>query len=181
MVSMNKETDRDVLKISQSEDFEVFRRLYIDHYQGLCARAFLIVKDQDMAEDIVQDLFAKLWQSKSSYHYIQQPEAYLNQALRNACFDYLKKNKSIQTTDDFESSVSDIDLFEMVSKKEIMGQLHVAMQELPEQCRKIFDLVYLQGKKYQEAAEQMQVSINTVKTQLKRGLSKLREQMKQYK
>jgi|SRR5690606_24136645 len=166
-------------KKSHQKDVKAFQELYLEHYRSLCAKALFILKDPKSAEDAVQDLFVKLWRTNADIHQIRQPEAYLHQALRNVCLDYIKKNQFHQSVYEVDGTIeNDIDLFDQIAKKEMVGLMDQVVSALPEQCRVIFTLVYLDGKKYQEAADLTGISVNTVKTQLKRGMEKLREKVK---
>lgn len=167
----------------QTKHREVFDALYVAHYQSMCVEAYFILHDEGAAEDVVQDLFLKLWQSNFLTDDIRRPEAYLRRSLRNACWDYLKKIKRQPSTDPFEEVVvsAEIDLLDAIVREEAMKDLDYAISELPEQCKKVLDLVYVEGKKYQEAADEMGISVNTVKTQLKRGMQKLRAKLKRYR
>lgn len=164
----------------RSGDQKAFKELYMGYYKPLCMKAYLVLKDEEQAEDVVQDVFEKLWKKKSFPENTLSLEAYLSRVVRNACYDQLKKAKRM------DGDIEDVrqlspDPFETMALKELMQHLDASMDDLPKQCKRIFDLVYLENKKYQEVAEIMDVSINTVKTQLKRGLAKLRQSMKRYK
>ncbi|SFB77892.1 RNA polymerase sigma-70 factor, ECF subfamily [Parapedobacter composti] len=166
-----------------SDEINAFREMYLNYYKRLFVRAFMVLKNREVAEDVVQDLFLKLWQSKG-YDKALQLDAYLYRAVQNACFDYIKRNKQLESVF-FESFIDDMaEAQHLLAQEDVddkLKQLRNALDGLPEQCKKIFDLVYLQQKKYQEAADITGVSINTVKTQLKRGLIKIREYMQQFR
>ncbi|SMO56268.1 RNA polymerase sigma-70 factor [Solitalea koreensis] len=174
----------DVLILEQLKADEAlgFKNLFDKYYKQLCLQAFILLDNSEEAEDVVQTFFLKLWQEKQ-YHQIETSlKAYLKSAVRNACLNRIKQRKSFT-----EGSIEDASLLadensdNVLENKELQNQIEKALSSLPDHCRKIFTMVALENKKYQEAADELGVSINTVKTQLKRAFSKMREQMIRFK
>lgn len=179
--SMHGKQEQRILTKQSPERIEQFRAIYLAHYQALYMKAYLILKNPAIAEDIVQDLFAKLWQSGSFIEHVSKMAPYLHQAVKNACLDHLRKEIRHQSAVSNIHPQTSTELFDSITSKESIENLTNVLSELPEQCRKIIDLVYIHEKKYKEAADQLNISVNTVKTQLRRGLAKIRERMKPYK
>jgi len=162
-------------------NIEAFNMLFKSHYKSLCISALVLLKDQEQAEDVVQDVFLKVWAKRKELENIANINGYLYTSVKNACLDELRK---VRFTDDIvEVEISDdaADPFHSVRLKELNQQLQLASQSLPAQCREIFERVFLDGKKYQEVADELGVSINTIKTQLKRALARMRNVMEKYR
>jgi RNA polymerase sigma-70 factor (ECF subfamily) len=162
-------------------DIDSFNVLFRSHHKPLFTSALLLVKDEKIAEDIIQDAFLKIWTKKAELAHVLNIAAYLYMSVKNACLDELRK---MHFTDDvlaLEISDDAADPFHSVRIKELSKHLQDASATLPAQCREIFERVYIDGKKYQEVADELAVSINTVKTQLKRALAKMRSIMEKYR
>ncbi|MCO4294567.1 RNA polymerase sigma-70 factor [Solitalea sp. MAHUQ-68] len=170
----------DILILEQLEADEAkgFKILFDKYYKSLCLQAFILLDNSEEAEDVVQTFFLKLWQEKQYLQIETSLKSYLKSAIRNTCLNKIKQRKTYS-----EGSMEDAYLIadensdNGLEDKELQIQVENALNSLPEQCRNIFITVTLENKKYQEAADQFGVSINTVKTQLKRAFSKMREQM----
>lgn len=162
-------------------NINAFNILFNNYYKSLCATAILLLKERKAAEDIVQDAFLKIWNRKHELANVANLGAYLHTTVKHACLDELRKTKPTQNIVDLELIANELDPFHKVSIKELGQQLQQAANSLPQQCKVIFEQVYVDGKKYQEVADHLGISINTVKTQLKRALSKMRSIMEKYR
>ncbi len=160
---------------------DAFNLLFKEHHRSLCISALVILKNEKIAEDIVQDVFLKVWTKKEEIKDINNIVGYLYTSVRNACFDELRKTRFTEDIIEVELSDQALDPFHSVQIKELGKHLKEASESLPGQCREIFELVHIDGKKYQEVADQLGISINTVKTQLKRALVKMRGIMEKYR
>lgn len=157
----------------------VFRK----YYRALALKAFLMLDDQMEAEDLVQNLFVDMWQ-KNHYQSVKSSlKAYLFRAAHNQCLMTLRNRKSAQRkldiyTKSLEPQPEEIfEISEDLHEKEVQ----LAFSELPMQRQKAFKLVHLDNKKYQEAADEMGVSINSVKTHLKLAVKVLQRKLINFK
>ncbi len=154
------------------------RMLFDKYYAALVMYARQMIYDVVSAEDIVQEFFSKLWDSD----YLKNIEAeklrsYLFRSIRNAVITYSKRNDLLRNTSD----VSDIIIEEEVISnidEELIAATKKAIRNLPERTRIAVEKVMVEHMKYQEAADEMGISINTVKYLLKDGLKKLRTELK---
>lgn len=167
--------DSNFIKRLIEGNFDAFRELYNHYYkQGLL---FLtsIVKDKEEAENMLQDVFVKIWLRREQINPELNFNSYLFTCLRNMAFDHLKKvEKSQQMKLQFmqfmeESNRPDSD----VDDTRII-QLRTALDHLPEKRKMIVKLNIEEGKSYQEIAEIMRISKNTVKNQLVKAKQFLR-------
>ncbi|SMD13422.1 RNA polymerase sigma-70 factor [Pedobacter nyackensis] len=160
--------------------YQQFEQLFREHYQTLCFYANIVTRDMEAAEDIVQDVFVKCWAAIQNDHLEIQQEHYLYRSVKNAALNYIKAQKVRKNyADDYESTHSEADIVnDSLIATETRQRIMNAIDQLPTQCRKVFLLCVLEDKSYKEAAEQLEISVNTVKTQMTKAFSTLRPQLK---
>jgi len=145
--------------------------------------AMNIVNDRDVAKDIVQEVFLKLWKNQQSLAFGEQIKSYLYKATKNTALNHLEKNKKMQLwTDDMESMNSTEDhLYEDSGQKEALRQrVSQAIDQLPPKCKAIYMLCKHEGMKYAEVAEHLEVSLKTVENQMGIALKRLRSDLAPY-
>ncbi len=152
-----------------------FEILFKKYYIKMVAYANSYLHDIDNAENIVQNIFVHLWENKKN-HKIKTPKNYLTIAVKNSCLNEIQKHRnqikyknSLQSEDFIiQTNYSDFKMMEYIKK---------AIDELPEQRKKIFKLNRLDGLKYKEIAEKLNISIKTVEVQMGKALKFLRSQL----
>ncbi len=160
------------------KDKVAYKQLYNQYYRILVLYALKYVKDQSVAEDIVQDLFISIWEQDLDFDHINAFTSYLYNSIRNKSLNYLKhinvKEKYASQvkseTDDFFSLENEMD------EQEIYRKIYAVIDTLPDRCKQVFEL-HLQGKKNAEIADLLELSVETVKTQKKRAIKKLKNQI----
>ncbi|MFO7656046.1 MAG: RNA polymerase sigma-70 factor [Bacteroidales bacterium] len=160
-------------------DESSFKDLYFRFFSKLCRFSYYITGSKEQAEEIVQGLFAKLWEQRQTLRIESKIESYLYVSVRNASYGFLKSdfNKKQRETR-YATEKPEEHIFD---KEAFLNKLQVALNELPEQCREIYCMKNLEGMSYKEIAENLGISERTVDTQLYRALKKLREKMQKYK
>lgn len=143
-----------------------FRKLYLP----LGMYALKIVEDAQEAEDIVEDAFMKVWQRIEKGDNIENFRAYMYRSVRNECISFLRNKKEFV---EFEN-VPEID-DETIDTSERDAKIWKAIEELPEKCREIFLLSKRDGLSNEEIAIEMGISVKTVKNQMTKAFSRLRE------
>lgn len=161
----NKDTNKEIGKIEQ---------LFNEHYSLLCLTSLGILKDPDIAKDIVQEFFISYWKKNESIIITASFKAYAIKAVKNLSLQYLNKRKKEELlmknsdTQNYEEQI----IFEK-PKNNIAQKL---LDQLPESRKKIFTAAVIEGLSYSEIAEINNISINTVKTQIKRSYAYLKTQ-----
>lgn len=154
-----------------------FEQVFKLYYKSLHLQALLLLKDGGEAEDQVQQLFLDLW-NKKQYRKVQLSiKAYLHAALKNRCLNHLNKLSVHTRLQNEYGGHTSTDLQYETSLDEVPPSppnLLAVLAELPIQRRKAFSLVHLQDKKYQEAAREMGISVNSLKTHVKLAVRFLR-------
>lgn len=150
--------------------------LFNNYFRSLSAFAFGYVNDHELAWEIVQNCFVELWSSRKKLSHADNLKAYLYGMVRNDCVSYLRKKKP---THDI-SAVSSASFLETnIIKWETIRILYDAIEELSGQSREVINYA-LDGRKNQEIADIMGISVNTVHTVKKRAYKKLREILKDH-
>jgi RNA polymerase sigma-70 factor (ECF subfamily) len=160
-----------------------FEQLFKMHFRGLHAYAITILKDEMMGEEIVQNVFYKFWEKREQLAIETSPKAYLYKAVYHDCLNYIK-HKKVKSTHAMHVVRQSNDQVENASGKVLQGELkehiHAAMNELPEQCRTIFQMSRFEGLKYQEIADEMGLSIKTIENQMGKALKLLRVKLVEF-
>lgn len=157
---------------------ELFRMFY--RYMVVYAHRF--VSHREVAEDLVQEVIINVWESDKTFNSYYGFRAFLYNALRNSCINYLKHEdtelryiqKMLEEQNEAEEG-NDENYY--LLREEMYRLLHETIERLPEKCKVIFKL-RMEGKKNEEIAVELQLSIETVKTQNKKALHFLREELK---
>jgi RNA polymerase sigma-70 factor (family 1) len=161
-----------------NDDYRAFEKIFKRTYKSLCTLSRGMVKKHELSEEIVDDVFYSLWKNRKKIQITTSFHAYLQAAVRNKSFDWLRKLKHEKSTllehaatVACEQSIA----HETLIYEELHEQLEAAIQGLPKQCRVIFLMSRDQDLKYKEIAEILNISIKTVDTQVGRALRYLRK------
>ena len=168
-----------ILKI-QDNDNLAFKELFDFYCESLLEYAFHLVKDKAIAEDIVQHVWIKVWEKRSSLNPELSFRSYLYTGVRNQALKYIRDTKDKFTSLETIYSLADENILQdaRFHDKESLQLINKAVDHLPPKCREIFILNHLEGLSYKEITEVLNISINTVKTQMARALRSLRKALK---
>ena len=161
-------------------DIKAYDELFHMLYGRLTAFAMRYLKDQESAEEVVEEAMVVLWEKRELFDSIGSLKSYLYNTVRNASLDWIKskgKNASLLELESYESLAA-ADAF--ILEEEVHAVLYQAMAALPPKCRRVFELSCLEGLKYSEIADDMGISLNTVKSQRARAIQLLQEMLKDY-
>lgn len=160
-----------------SGDKSAFEYVYGMYSKDLYYYALGFLKNKEVAEDIIQEAFVYLWRNRENISPQYPIFAYLQKIVKNSCLNYIRH---LNVEKKYEDSYSGEEIFSEDEKNdlyELISEVKVAINKLPEKCRKIFILSCVEGLKYHEVAEDMGVSLNTVKSQVKIAYKKIREEI----
>jgi RNA polymerase sigma-70 factor, ECF subfamily len=156
-----------------------FKSAYFNHHARLLRVAYSIIGDRHLAEDIVQDVFLKLWKAKSKYKEIESLEAYLVQMTKNEALSLLDKSKKeSELLIEVQQQSFSFDKSEDHSTEEFRKSLERAISQLAPQCRLIFTLSRFEGLSNDEIATYLAISKRTVETQVSTALRMFRTGLK---
>ena len=159
---------------------KAFEATFKRYYKPLHAYAFTIVKDEAVAEDIVQQVFFRIWKNAENLHIHSSIAAYLYRSVNNESLNHLKHEKLVvahqkatapQMKEERDSAAGKI------LHKELEQKIREALNTLPEHCRTVFQLSRFENLKYQEIADRLGISIKTVENQMGKALKILRIQL----
>lgn len=163
-----------------SSDFKDLKVLFDLHYQNLCYFVYTLTHDQGIAEDVVQDAFISLHHNLDSLTSDEKVyKSFLYTTVRNNVLNLhrrsnvVKKYHSIKPFVDIEEA----DFDNAIIKTEVMTEINKLIENLPDSCQNIMRMHYVKGLSVKEISEQLQISMNTVKTQKLRGLRYIKSKL----
>ncbi len=163
-------------RISQNDEL-AFKRLFEHFFVGLLSYCKSILKDEPLAEEVVEDVFIRLWENRKALSEIRNISFYLYKAVRYASINALKKQKRIRvlSLEDLGETLSfsfDQSPSQLINK-ENCEKINSAIEQLPPKCRLIFRLVKEEGLRYKEVAQLLGLSEKTVENQINIAFKKL--------
>lgn len=172
---MSAEIDEKILQQFGESPSKGLRLLFDVYYTPLAVYAFQLTDSYEMAEDVVQDALTYFWEKEYYRQVNTNLRGYLFFAVRNAALAELKKYamKSMEELSGMEVDIPE-ELLDADEYDERANRLLADLERLPHQEMMAIKLVIMGNKKYKEAAEELGLSVNTLKTHLSRGLTKLR-------
>lgn len=160
-----------------------FEKLFKLHYSALCAYARMFLNDVDAAEDMVQEVFLKMWNSRDSLEIRTNLKSYLFRAVRNSCLNrisHLNIRQEYLNYQEREAREEEGQFSDVAVVSELEERIRQSIEALPIERRRIFVLSRYEGLKYKEIAEQLQISVKTVENQMGKALQFLREKLVDY-
>ncbi len=179
---MNPAGEKNSMEAIRLDDRQAFEQLFRENYRPLTAYAFRFVRELPTAENIVQDVFLKLWQTRHELVITTSLLHYLFRSVRNHALNHLDKNKvrseylrmqlaRTEEEEDFSAFYPEIGL---------LDKIETAILALPAKRQEIFRLAREEGLKYREIADQLNLSVKTVEAQMTLALKQLRDALKEY-
>lgn len=170
-------------------DLKSFELIFKSYYPRLQKYAFSIVRDKEVAGDMVKDTFIKWWENRYSFSVNTSLNGFLYSSVHNNCINYVTRKSKNNVTSESDlltpfhelvvATSSDYPI-ENLYAREMELSIEVAVNKLPEQCREIFILSRTLNLTHEEIGKKLNISINTVKVQIYRALTKLRKDLKEY-
>jgi len=158
-------------------DEAAFEQMFKTYFKRLHAYAFTILRDEIQAEEMVQQVFFKLWERNENLSLTGSVSSYLYRAVHNESLNYIKHQK-VRSNHQLNVAYSMKNEVEHPAKKimasELEKKIHSALNELPEQCRTIFQMSRFDELKYREIADKLGISVKTVESQMSKALRLLR-------
>lgn len=156
---------------------KVFVKIFDRNYEPLCLYATRFVRDSIEAEDLVQEIFVRFWEMYQDHEAMNNARPVLYRMTRNICIDRAREKNFCKV--DIDTVADKLEYYfqpESADDSKI-DLLMAAIKNLPDKCRQVLIAICINDKKYKDVADDMQVSVNTIKTQLARGLKLLRESL----
>lgn len=174
------EIDSALLLAIRKDDYGSFESLFRKYYQALCNYSGSILKDTELAEDTVQDVFIWFWENRGKVDVKSSLRSYLFTAVRHKALRILQRQMAEQKhcprLTEFVEYLLNTE-YTPEEEREI-ERVKAVMRELPQQCLKVFLMSCMEEKKYQEIAEELGISVNTVKSHITKAYRLIREKTK---
>ena len=175
-------SDNEIIKRIRQGDVKQFESLFRSSYVSLVRYATSFVRDHDSAEEIVQDLFFKLWNERDRITIENSLNGYLFRSVHNRCIHLLEHRKVIEkhereTVIGQKRSIESVS--EQVQYNELQSSVAKILERLPERCGKIFCMNRFEGLKYNEIAEKLAISVKTVEADMGKALKEFRKALRE--
>jgi len=167
-------------QIACEGDEKAFAELFRHFYDRLLHFCIQYVHAREAAEEIVSDVFVKIWNRRTELEKVVNLEVYLFVAVKNHSLNYLEQYSSLRISPINEETgmaelTNSVDPEKRMEWKEILFRMDQEVSRLPDQCRRVFKLIKEEGFKYKDVAEILNISPRTVETQLFRAMKRLNE------
>lgn len=174
---MNLEGDKvDYVLLLRNGEEKAFNFFFNLHYAALCLFCFRIINDKEASEEIVQDAYLKLWERHENFYHASALKSFLFTVCKNASLDWLRSRRKETLNKQqlsYISRSSEASVLHHMIAAEVYADIHAAMNTLPPQCRKIFRMIFLEGKDYEQVAAELSLSVSTIRNQKARALTLL--------
>ncbi|MBK6485529.1 MAG: RNA polymerase sigma-70 factor [Gemmatimonadetes bacterium] len=177
--------DSELIRRLRAGDERALEEIFRHYYAGMCGFVRRFVYAPDVAEELVQDVFFKLWAKRESLTEIDAVRTYLFRAARNTALNFLRRKKLENAWEEQEAArgepLSVVATDDDASTDEVTRAVNGAVDKLPPRCREIFLMSREGGMTYAEIAHSLGISIKTVETQMGRALRSLRLSLARYR
>lgn len=178
-------SDAELVRRIRAGDERALEVVFRAHYAGMASFVQRYVRSADLAEELVQDVFLKLWSKREHLADIETFRTYLFRAARNTALNHLRRVKLERRWQEEhgqeEEAPASYAADEEASEQEVAAAVQVAISRLPPRCREIFLLSRDGGLTYAEIARALEISVKTVETQMGRALKSLRVSLRQFR
>ena len=168
-------TGHDLLLLINRRDTDAFTTFDLENFKKLILVSDKYVKDIAVAEEIVQNIFLKIWEDQGKLSEIQSITAYLHRSTINASLNHINREKSVQKHHlKIAEKLTDEDIDHLNEQNEMIVLLYREIDLLPEKCREVFKLSRFEGVKYKEIAIKLDIAEKTVENHMAHALKVLK-------
>ncbi len=181
--------ERKILLRIKSGDQKAFEYIFKGYYSPLCLYAYDLLKDNELAQEIVQESFINFWEKRKKLEINQSLKSYLYRMIHNQCISYLRSDKTRQTKktvfeetiiaeQEIIKTISDDLIIDQYFKSDIENIVETTINNLPTQCREVFLLSRFESLSHKEISKKLDISVNTIKVHISKALKRLDEALK---
>jgi RNA polymerase sigma-70 factor (ECF subfamily) len=184
------ELEKNLLLSIKRSDRGAFNKLFKEHFEALCRYAFLIVREETAAEEIVTEVFYRLWVKRKDLKIRASVKKYLFKSVYNLSLNYLKHLGVVKHYKDLTIVLNrEKEIFAenyrtsplaILEYDELEEMVNDVIDKLPEQCRRVLQMNRFEGMKYREIADDLDISMTTVKYHMSTALEKLKDALDEY-
>ena len=179
MSDSDQNNDDKLFESIRQGNIDAYEMLFKKYYLSMCMIARRIVEDEDVAKDLVQEIFIRLWEKRETYDFRETADIFLYVSVRNKCFDYLRSLKNLPLQEGLSAAGNEYFFRDILIEEETYRIVMEAIDALPAQSGRIIKLS-LEGKQNKEISENLGISVNTVKSLKYKAMDTLREVLKDY-
>jgi len=179
-----------IISLLRKGDNGAYKYIYDHHYNLLCNIAFQFLKDDFLAETIVDDMIFHLWEKRETIDITISLKSYLIRAVRNRCLNHLnlereKREINFSVMENPEETIHSFIQSEeyplaTLLENELEKEIQSAIERLPLESKKVFQMSRFENKRYEEIAKELNISVNTVKYHIKNALARLNADLSKY-
>jgi RNA polymerase sigma-70 factor (ECF subfamily) len=172
--------DSEITARIRQGDIGQFESLFRSSYASLVRYAMTLIKDHDTSEEIVQDLFFRLWKDKEKLSIASSLNGYLYRSVHNKCLHYIEHNRVVERHAEeisYREPEKQESPAEILQYKELQTKIARILERLPERCGQIFYMSRFEGLKYSEIADKLSVSLKTVESNMGKALKEFRKEL----
>lgn len=182
-------SNEEIIRELKAGNHLVFEQVFKKYYATLCFEARGYLGAKHLVEEVVCDVFTRIWQNRDTLYIKTSLREYLIKAVHNTCIDYYrhlraqdKLKEGFEQKQEIAITLKDIgeNPLDYILTQELEDRINKAIDSLPEQYKKTFTLSRFHDLTYDEIASEMGISVNSVKTNIKNALSKLRESLGEF-
>jgi len=170
--------DSDIIGRIRQGDKQEFEKLFRSSYVSLVRYAKTLLRDHDAAEEIVQELFFRLWQDRQNLRVESSLNGYLFRSVHNRSLHYIEHQKVVSRYAGEVAAAAELTsepVTEAIYYSELQTRVARVLDRLPERCRVIFRMSRFEGLKYNEIADKLAVSLKTVEADMGKALREFRK------
>ncbi len=171
---------RDLQRRISEGNQEAFGQLYKLFYKRLLAFSLSLVRSSEIAKDVVQDVFIKIWSRRTRIAEIENLAVYLYVSVKNQSLNYLSEKAKKLMTEPYDLLQPEVEALQqdphtLLITSEMLAALNQAIEALPPRCKMIFKLIREDGLRYKEVAEILNISVNTIDVQMAIAIKRICE------
>ena len=171
-----------LVKQMMAGDRESFNKIFRRSYKPLLRFCYRFVTDEDVASEIVQDLFVKLWTNRDKLNISSSFDSYMMSSVRNAAYTYINRERAHQEAHQMMAvqETDETDPSEQLQSNNLEATYQQVLASMPEKRREVFLASRVEGLKYSEIANKLSISQKTVEAHMGAAIKQLREGLKEY-
>ena len=179
---MNTQTDLQLFSKLLRDDENAFSELFYRYYSGLCAFVFRYLGDEVLTEELVQEVFVRMWEKRRQLNIRTSVKSYLFRSVKNELINRQQHEKVEQKYRKLiQQDENELGAEQVLPEVDLMKKIEASIEALPPKRKEIFRLSREKGLSYREIAGQLDISVKTVEAQMGQALKQLREDLKDYR
>lgn len=168
-------TDEKLIAAIGNDDYTSYNRLFVRYYSRLCCYVYRLLGEKEDAEDVVQELFLTLWNNRKKIAIVENVSGYLYKMARNLALNHIRTQTNYKTILDNQEEQLPYYEENLLETEEFRMALYDCINLLPGRCKEVLLLHRVKGLKQKEIADQLSISVKTIKNQIWASLQRLKK------